>query len=203
MNWKTKRPSQTAPWMLLILAVFYLLGVFLGQAASGLVSPELQTELDRYLKDFLCLDKEQISVAESAWNTLLLYIRYPLMAFFLGFASVGAVLLPCLALLFGLGLSFSVSCFTAAFGAVGMQLAWSSFGLRVLVTLPCFLLVAVPAWEASLRLLALSFGRGRRATTVLYDRAYWLRFCMVMAVLLAGVCGDLLLTPWLLSQVLM
>ena len=203
MNWKTKKLSQIAPWMLLILAVFYLLGVLGGQAAASLVSTELQAELDRYLKDFLCLDKERISVAESAWNTLLLYIRYPLMAFLLGFSSVGAVLLPCLTLLFGLGLSFSVSCFTAAFGSAGMQLAWASFGLRVLVTLPCFLLVAVPAWEASFRLLALSFGRGRRAAPVLYGRGYWLRFCVVMAVLLAGVCGDLLFTPWLFRRVWM
>ena len=202
MNWKTRRLSQTAPWMLLILAVFYLLGVFLGQAIAGGVSAELQAELDRYLNDFVWLDQAQISAAETVWNTLFLYIRYPLMAFFLGFASVGAVLLPCLALLLGLGPSFSVSCFTAAFGVAGMKLAVALFGLRVLVTLPCFLLVAVPAWEASFRLLALSFGRGRRTAPVLYGRAYWLRFGVVIGVLLAGVCGDLLLTPWLLQRVL-
>ena len=203
MNWKTKKISRTAPWMLLILAVFYLLGVLGGQAAASLVSPELQAELDRYLTDFFRLDQERISVAESAWNTLLLYTRYPFMAFFLGFASAGAVLLPCLALLFGLGLSFSVSCFTAAFGTAGMQLALISFGLRVLVTLPCFFWVAVPAWEASFRLFALSFGRGRRAAPVLYGKAYWMRFGIVAAILFAGICGDMILTPWLFRQIWM
>lgn len=189
--------------MLLILAVFYLLGVLGGQAAASLVSPELQAELDRYLTDFFRLDQERISVAESAWNTLLLYTRYPFMAFFLGFASAGAVLLPCLALLFGLGLSFSVSCFTAAFGTAGMQLALISFGLRVLVTLPCFFWVAVPAWEASFRLFTLSFGRGRRSAPVLYGKAYWMRFGIVAAILFAGICGDMILTPWLFRQIWM
>lgn len=203
MNWKTKKISRTALWMLLILAVFYLLGVLGGQAAASMVSPELKTELDRYLKDFFRLDQERISVAESAWNTLLLYLRYPVMAFFLGFASAGAVLLPCLTMMFGLGLSFSVSCFAAAFGTAGIQLALASFGLRVLVTLPCFFWVAVPAWEASFRLFALSFGRGRRTAPVLYGRAYWMRFCIVMAVLFAGICGDMILTPWLFKQIWM
>ena len=203
MNWKTKKIPRTAPWMLLILAVFYLFGVFGGQAAASLVSPELQAELNRYLTDFFRLDQERISVAESAWNTLLLYMRYPFMVFFLGFASAGAVLIPCLTLLFGLGVSFSVSCFTAAFGTAGIKLALISFGLRVLVTLPCFFWVAVPAWEASFRLLTLSFGRGRRAAPVLYGKAYWMRFCTVMAVLFAGICGDMILTPWLFGQIWM
>lgn len=190
------------PWILLIFAVFYILGIFLGQVSAGAVSPELQTELDRYLMDYVYLDKDQISVAETAWNTLILYVRYPLLAFLFGFASVGVILLPCLALLLGLGLSFSVSCFTAAFGSAGTLLSGASFGFRALVTLPCFLLVAVPAWNASYGLLTLSFGRGRRAAPVLYGKSYWIRFAAVLGILLAGVCGDMLLTPWLLELVL-
>lgn len=202
MNWTKKKTSRFTLWMLLIFAVFYIAGVFLGQVAAGAVSPGLQSELNRYLMDYVYLDKKQISVAETAWSTLVLYLRYPLAAFLSGFASVGVVLLPCLGVLLGLGLSFSVSCFTVAFGSAGLLLSVASFGLRALVTLPCFLLVAIPAWDASYGLLALSFGRGRRIATAGYSRADWGRFAAVIGILLAGTCADLLLTPWFLEQVL-
>lgn len=58
----------------------------------------------------------------------MLYIRYPLLAFFLGFASIGVVLLPCAALAFGFFLSFSVCCFTASFGGDGVVLALAVLG---------------------------------------------------------------------------
>ena len=202
MSLKKKKLSQSAAWMLLILSAMYLAGVLVGQALAGKVSADLQAELHRYLTDYLLLDREQISVAETAWNTLMLYVRYPLMAFLLGFASVGVFLLPVSAFLLGLGLSFSVGCFTTAFASAGMLLCCASFGLRVLVTLPCFLTLAVPAWAASRQLLLLSFGRGRRSTAVIFGRVYWIRFGIVLGVLLAGVCADLLLTPWLLELVL-
>ena len=131
-----------------------------------------------------------------------LYLRYPLLAFLLGFASVGVVLLPCLAILFGFGVSFSIGCFTATFGSTGVWIAGASFGLRTLVTVPCFLLLAVPAWETACRLMALSFGIGRRAAPVMYGKTYWVRFGVIFGILLAGVCGDLWLTPKLLGLIL-
>lgn len=48
-------------------------------------------------------------------------------------------------------LSFSVCCFTAAFGVDGILLAFAVFGLRCMVTLPCYLLLAVSSWEAARR----------------------------------------------------
>ena len=185
-----------------MLAACCLLGMLLGQVAANAVSPALQMELEQYLRDYTELEQGQLSGAETVWYTLALYLRYPLLAFLLGFASVGVILLPCLAILFGLGVSFSVSCFSATFGSSGIWLAGASYGLRTLVTFPCFLLLAVSAWETAFRLLTLSFGRGRRVAPVLYGKAYWLRFGVVIGILLAGVCGDLWLTPKLLGLIL-
>lgn len=76
------------------------------------------------------------------------------------------------------------------------------FGLRCAVTLPCYLLLAVPAWGTSAALAALSFGQGRRAAPVVYGRNCWARFGCVIAVLSAGMCVDLFLSPWLLRLIL-
>ena len=131
-----------------------------------------------------------------------MYFRYPLAAFLLGFASIGVLALPLVTGAFGGFLSFSVCCFTASFGPDGVLLALAVFGLRCVVTLPCYFLLAVPALERSTALACLSLGGGRRAGPALYGREWWGRLAVVAGVLLAGVCADLMLTPWFLRQLL-
>lgn len=186
---------------LLFLALFFFVGIVLGQVFSGRVPDATGDELNRYLTDFLRVERAD-SVPRAALSAAVLYFRYPLMAFLLGFASAGVVLLPLTAGAFGFFLSFSVCCFTAAFGSDGVLLALAVFGLRCAVTLPCYFLLAVPSLERSMALASLSFGRGRRAAPVVYGRAWWSRLAVLSGVLLAGMCADLMLTPWYLRQIL-
>lgn len=204
MIWKKYgRDGQSAPLpRLLLLALFFLGGILLGQVLSGRVPDATGDELGRYLTDYLCLDDGTERTASAALSAAVIYFRYPLLAFLLGFTSLGMLLLPCVTAAYGFFLSFSVCCFTAAFGADGVLLALAVFGLRCAVTLPCYLLLAVSSWGTSAALASLSFGKGRRAAPVIYGRSCWLRFGCVMAVLLAGMCLDLFLSPWLLRLVL-
>ncbi len=206
MNWKTKqRLSQggtTALPRLLLLALFFLGGVVLGQVLAGRVPDATGDELARYLADYVRLGGSGSVSAGTALSALVVYFRYPLLAFLLGFASIGVVLLPCATAAFGFFLSFSVCCFTAAFGADGVLLALAVFGLRCAVTLPCYFLLAVPSWGTSAALASLSFGRGRRSAPVAYGSRWWLRLAVCGAVLLAGVCVDLFCSPWLLRLAL-
>ena len=208
MKWKrtVRRPggqdhTSTLP-RLLLLAGFFLGGLLLGQVLAGRVPDDTGGELRRYLADFFRLDDSGGVSVRAALSTLVIYFRYPLAACLLGFASVGIVLLPCVTAAYGFFLSFSVCCFTAAFGADGVLLALAVFGLRCLVTMPCFFLLAVPAWGTSAALAALSFGRGRRAAPVIYGRDWWMRLGAAALALLAGVCVELLIGPWLLRLAL-
>lgn len=189
--------SSTLP-RLLLLALFFVGGVLLGQMLAERVPGGTGNELHRYLADFVQLGGQEPSIPKAAFSTLLVYYRYPLLAFLLGFASVGIVLLPFAACACGFFLSFSVCCFTAAFGGNGVLLALSIFGLRCLIMLPCFFLLAVPAWGTSASLAAISFGRGRRTAPVLYGKPYWTRLGITAAVLFLGVCAELFLSPALL-----
>lgn len=204
MNWKKQgRDGQSAPLpRLVLLALLFLGGVLLGQVLSGRVPDATGEELGRYLKDYLRLDGGTERTAAAALSAAVIYFRYPLLAFLLGFTSLGVLLLPCVTVAYGFFLSFSVCCFTAAFGADGVLLALAVFGLRCAVTLPCYLLLAAPAWGTSAALASLSFGKGRRAAPVVYGRSCWVRFGAVMAALLMGMCVDLFLSPWLLQLVL-
>ncbi|WP_295759034.1 stage II sporulation protein M [uncultured Oscillibacter sp.] len=203
MKWKRR---ETAEWRrqlsrLLVLALFFFAGILLGQVFSSRVPDTTGDELARYLKDFLKVGEEDPS-PRAALSAAVLYFRYPLAAFLLGFASIGVLALPIVTGAFGGFLSFSVCCFTASFGPDGVLLALAVFGLRCVVTLPCYFLLAVPALERSAALACLSLGGGRRAGPALYGREWWGRLAVVAGVLLAGVCADLMLTPWFLRQLL-
>ena len=187
---------------LLLLALFFAVGVLLGQALAGRVPASTGEELNRYLTDYVRLGGTASPTAKTVLSALSLYFRYPLLAFLLGFASIGIVLLPCLTAAFGFFLSFSVCCFTAAFGPGGVLVALAVFGLRCLVTLPCYFLLAVPAWGTSAALASLSFGRGQRSAPVTYGREWWKRSALCAVVLLAGVCVESFLPPFFLRLVL-
>ena len=200
----TKQPPvrlATLP-RLLLLALFFTAGVLLGQVLASWVPDATGDELRRYLEDYLRLGGGAAPTPRTVVSTLVIYFRYPLLAFLLGFASIGVVLLPCVTAAYGFFLSFSVCCFTAAFGPDGVLLALAVFGLRCAVTLPCYFLLAVPSWGTSAALAAVSFGKGRRCAPVTYGRSCWMRLGLSAAALLAGVCADLLLSPALLGMML-
>ena len=186
---------------LLLLAFFFVCGVLLGQALSARGAEGTAGELREYLEGYLSLPEEK-GFWETLPSALFLYFRYPLLAFLLGYLGAGVALLPLSAAAFGFSLSFSVCCFTAAFGADGVLLALAVFGLRCAVTVPCYFLLAVPSWGTSAALASVSFGRGRRCAPVTYDRGCWLRLGLSAAALLAGVCAEMLLSPALLGMML-
>ena len=168
---------------LLFLAVCFAGGVILGQVLAARVPGETGAELRQYLNDYVQLSGETSVSPGTVLSTVVLYFRYPLLAFLLGFASIGVVLLPVTAVAFGFFLSFSVCCFTATFGADGV-------------------LLAVPSLGTSAALASLSFGRGRRCAAVTYGRTWWRRLALCGGVLLVGVCVDLFCSPWLLRFML-
>ena len=200
----TKRTPVQLPMLprLLLLALFFLAGIFLGQVLSGRVPDATGDELRRYLEDYMQLGGGGAPTARTVLSALVIYFRYPLMAFLLGFASIGVVLLPGVTAAYGFFLSFSVCCFTAAFGTDGVLLAMAVFGLRCLVTMPCYFLLAASSWGTAAGLAAVSFGRGRRTAPVVYGRACWVRFGACCLALLAGVCAELFLSPVLLRLML-
>lgn len=184
------------------MAVCFAGGVILGQVLAARVPGETGAELRQYLNDYVQLSGETSVSPGTGLSTVVLYFRYPLLAFLLGFASIGVVLLPVTAVAFGFFLSFSVCCFTATFGADGVLLAVAVFGLRCAVTLPVFFLLAVPSLGTSAALASLSFGRGRRCAAVTYGRTWWRRLALCGGALLVGVCVDLFCSPWLLRFML-
>lgn len=185
---------------MLLLAFFFLCGVIFGQVLAKSLPASTGAELKHYLNDYIQLNSDNGLAPYVVISTFIVYFRYPLLALLLGFASIGVVLLPGISFLFGFFLSFAVCCFIATFGDGGVLLALAVFGLRCVVTLPCYFLLSVPSMQTAALLVSLSFGRGR--SSVIYGSDWWKRAGLCAAILTAGMCVDLFLSPWFLRLAL-
>ena len=195
---KKGQPSQLL--CILLLSLFFLCGIFTGQAlaerGSGVVGKELTEYLRRYVTD------DSPLLSRTVLSAVLLYLRYPLIAALLGFSSIGVVIIPGVTMALGFFLSFSISCFVAVLGPDGVVLAAAALGLRCLMTLPCYFLLAVHSWGSSAALASLSFGRGRRSASVTYGSQWWTRLVVCFFILMCGVCAELFCVPLLLQMAL-
>ena len=196
---KTSSKEKSSLTTLGLFFLCFLLGLYLGRAASVSRIAEVSPQLRQYLEGYIQTAPTVSFTGKHLLQSLLVYFRYPLLVFALGFASFGVLMIPVLATLLSFSFSYAVCCFTASFGAKGTLLSLALFGLRYLLTLPCFLVLAVQAFRSSLELAGYTLGYGGRRGKELYGAQYFTKFFTAASVLLAGALLDLWLTPWLLQ----
>lgn len=185
----------------ILLAVCFAVGAMLGHVYAGSFSGDAGQAMSRYLRDCRALWVES-DISMPLGSCVLLYGGYAAGAFLLGFASVGAVLIPLLSGAFGFLSMYTVSCFVRVFGREGAVLAAAVLLVRMLFSLPCFLAMAEAAWPPATELALLAFGRGRRSAPVLYGGRYFVVFGVCAAILAVGVCCERLVTPLLVRLAL-
>ena len=199
---KRLRAEKAPNWRYsLLLTVFFLLGTAAGCLYAGQTAGKMGSELSAYLKDYLSLADQHTLTASGICSMSAAYVRSPLFALLCGFSWVGTGLLPIGALLTGFFPGYAAGCLFAAFSGQGLLLALGLFGLRCFVTVTCFFLLAVPAWQSSVELFQMSFGRGHSFTAV-YGHRWWLRLACVAGAICFGILLDIRLSPWLLRLLL-
>ena len=179
-----------------LMAASFSLGMIAGRVFAGKNSDTTLAELHRYLSGYYALDMEKGSGIGVFFNALLIYFRYPLLALLLGLTVPGALLLPVLSAVFGFFLSFAACCFARVFGGSGVLLAAAVLGLRCLITLPCFFVLAVQAMHSAGR----KRGKATHKQATALERC--LLACVVAAILLAGALAEGILSPVLLERAL-
>lgn len=181
---------------LLLLALAFLAGALGGHLYAGSCGQEAWEALGQYLGDY-CRAYDGGGAEISLLSCVVMYFGYAVLLFLLGFSAAGVVLIPALSGMFGFFTMYTVSCFVRCYGRAGTALALGAMVVRLVFTLPCFFLLAGAAWPLSTELFALSFGRGKRSSPVLYGSRYFLLFVLCAAVLALGVFCERLLTPLL------
>ena len=186
---------QRVPVPLLVLSAFVVLGVILGYAFALRSLRQTGGELKRYFDAFLSGGAEKPLSARVLGETLVCYFRAPVIAFLLGFASIGVVAVPLLCACQSFLLSYSLFCFALSLGRGSFPLLLALFGVRLLAVLPCTLLLGSASIDRSLILLSLSFSGGGRGRAVSYGSAYWYRFGICCVCLLVAAWLELWLVP--------
>lgn len=185
----------------LLLAALFLAGALAGHLYAGGCGEDTWAALGKYL-DGYCRLYDAGGVETGLGSCLVMYFGYGAALFLLGFSAIGVALIPALSGAFGFFTMYTVSCFVRCYGRAGALLALGALIVRLVFTLPCFLVLAQAAWPLSMELFALSFGRGKRSTPVLYGSRYFLLFLLCAVILAAGVCCERLLTPVLFRAAL-
>lgn len=181
---------------LLLLALAFLAGALGGHLYAGSCGEEAWEALGQYLGDY-CRLYDGGGIEISLLSCVVMYFGYAVLLFLLGFSAAGVVLIPALSGVFGFFTMYTVSCFVRCYGRAGAALALGAMVVRLVFTLPCFFLLAEAAWPLSTELFALSFGRGKRSSPVLYGSRYFLWFVLCAVILALGVFCERLLTPLL------
>lgn len=190
--------SSGLPLPLVILSVCFAGGILFGYVLAGSQLGAMGEELRRYFDGYILLAARETSAA-AVVRTLLCFFRAPLLAFLLGFASIGVVLLPLLCAFEGFLFSFSLCCFAGTLGREGFVLVLALFALRMLFVLPCTLFLSVSAMDKAKALALFSVGGGKRVRGVSYGAEYWYRFGIVCVCLLIGSVLELWLVPHFLA----
>jgi len=181
---------------LALLAGAFLAGALAGHLFAGSCGEETWETLRRYLEDY-CRLYDAGGVEVSMASCVAMYFAYAAALLLLGFSAAGVALIPAVSGAFGFFTMYTVSCFVRCYGRAGAGLALGALAVRLVFTLPCFLVLAGEAWPLSMELLSLSFGRGKRSSPVLYGSRYFLKFLLCAVILTLGVFCERLLTPLL------
>ena len=186
------------PLPLVLLSLCFTGGILLGYALAGSQLGETGEELRRYFDGYVRLAAHDVSLS-AVLRTLFCFFRAPLLAFFLGFASIGVVLLPLLCAFEGFLFSFSLCCFAGTLGRDGFALVLALFALRMFFVLPCTLYLSVSAMDKAKALALFSVGAGKRVRGASCTAEYWYRFGIVCVCLLIGSVLELWLVPRFLA----
>lgn len=114
--WNTPGGVTTA---LLVVSCAFVSGGIAGLLVASQVAGEGQTTLAAYIESYLAAAQQRTAAAPGFFAVALDLLRWPCLAVFMGFLSLGVVGVPILFAVRGFLLSFAVSSFVRMFGGAG------------------------------------------------------------------------------------
>ena len=149
---KTRDMRTGGEFSLFCMALFFICGVAAGQVLAAGAPDSVSDELREYILEYGELN-QKISW-KSVLTTAVTYARYPLIAAPLGLIPGGIAFLCVFIAIYGCLISFAAGSFAKAWGEFGIFMGLASMGLRCLITLLCFFLLAPPVSDSpDLRIL--------------------------------------------------
>lgn len=192
-------PTTQGTPALVVTAAFFTLGALGGALLALRVAEGGAEALEAYLEQFFSLARDGELAQPSFFMLLWRALRWPLLAFLLGFSALGVLFLPLLSSLRGFFLAFSVASFTRSYARKGLAASFLLLGVPGSVYLPVFFLLCAQSLRAAWALTGRTPGQSRREMP--YDRDYFLRCGVCAAAMFAGLLIEWVALPTLLVGV--
>ena len=180
-----KDPSQEL--MALVLTVlFFAVGCVVGTASASYITEN--SVVPNFISDIITSLNAGNNDNSSFLSILLDVSFYPLIVFAMGFFVFGFAMIPSLAAVRGYIYSFSVALLIRYYGISGVIPAFILFGIKSIVFIPCFVVLAVQAFSSSMKLTSTVVSRGASWTPP-YGKRFVLRsvLCFIALALFALV----------------
>ena len=154
-------PDSGVLTALCVLASAFGLGGIVGLLVASRVAGGGQTTLSSYIEGYLAAAQLRTADSPGLGTVVLEMVRWPFLAFLLGFMAIGVAGLPVLFAVRGFLLSFAIASFVNMFGGAGCLLAFFSFGLTGMLAVPTLFVLGVQSFHmARRRLLNTGGGKG-------------------------------------------
>jgi uncharacterized membrane protein SpoIIM required for sporulation len=190
--------GELLPALVVTAAAFSLggiLGCALALSVSGGGGDSLSSYVSGYLAAAQSTEMPLPGVLSTAWSVA----RWPLLTVLMGFTAIGLIGIPVLFATRGFLLSFAISAFIQMFGIKGGLLAFLTFGLTGILSVPALFVLGVQGMLAARVLLRRFSGSERRVLP--FDRAYFTRCGLCACALTLCVLLELFGVPMLIRSV--
>ncbi len=182
---------------LLLCGAMFLCGSVIGTFSAGLVRDG--TGLSAVLNNYLSAYLDGAASKPDLFAAVLDAYKYHLAALFLGLSVLGVFFIPVLSAVRGFMLSYSVSAVVRLLGGKGVGLALSVFGLRTLLTIPCFFILSICAYAMSTYIFRQSLSKNMKITASPFNSRTMLVCGVCLLVLFISALIDTYLTPHLIG----
>lgn len=194
---RLRGPGLEQRSVLLCLAVCFAAGAVGGCFFAGALDADAATSLLDYFGGyFTSIENGQVlhfSLLSAVWEIL----RWPLLAFVLGFTVLGVVGLPVAFCVRGFLLSYAVSVLVRLYGSVGLVAALAVFGFSGFLVLPALFTLGVDAFRAAGSMTGNLLGDSRRTFSSGQGRLFRTGCCSLLLAMAAVL--QFQLTPVFLS----
>lgn len=201
-NLTSKRIKGSASYVgIMLTAIFFICGTVLGTFTAGSIDASGSSTMYGDIYNYIKLIESGSFERADFISALFSAYEYHLLVIFLGLSIPGFVIVPIVSGVRGFYLSFSIAAFIKVFGFGGTLTAVGLFGLTAIITIPCLFILSAQSFNASYGLWLAVRGRSKMGIAQNYNRGYFLRCAICLAVLFISVIIELYLTPWFVSAV--
>lgn len=194
---RLRGPGSEQCSALLCLAVCFTVGAVGGCVFAGLLDADTRTRLLDYFNRYFSAVRESEPFQPPLPSTVWELIRWPLLAFALGFSALGVVGLPVAFCVRGFLLSYAVAVLVRLYGTVGLVSALAVFGVSGFLILPALFTLGTDAFRVAGTMAVKLMGDNRRTYPPGQGRLFRAGCCA--ALLAVAAVFQLRLTPVLLS----